>query len=140
MADKPKIFVDVNVFVDISEKREGWNNSLEVVSGVRQAKYEGYISALTVPILYFRRIRVKPDKEARSDVWKMVKGFKIIDLSRSILQRAISDKKFKDYEDAIQYHSAKTKCNIVITRNKKDFPAKRIEVLNPEEFLKKIKT
>jgi len=138
MDEKPKIFLDVNVFVDISEKREGWNNSLEIVDGVRKAKYEGCISALTVPILYFRRIRVKPDKEARSDVWKMIKGFEIIELDNRILKNAIRDSKFKDYEDAIQYHSAKAMHCIIVTRNKKDFPKKK-GILNPEEFLEKLK-
>ena len=33
MADKPRIFVDVNVFVDISEKRSGWYSSLGVING-----------------------------------------------------------------------------------------------------------
>lgn len=140
MADKPKIFLDVNVFVDISEKRLGWERSFEVVSGVRKTKYEGYISALTVPILYFRRIRVRPDREARKDVWKMVKSFNIVDLSSTILQLAISDRKFRDYEDAIQYYSAKTKGGIIATRNKKDFPVKKFEILNPEEFLNKFAT
>lgn len=134
-SNKPKIFVDVNIFVDISEKRQGWDSSLEIISGVREGKYEGYVSALTVPILYFRRIRVKPDKEARNDVNVLIKGFKVIELDSDILEDAMDDNTFRDYEDAIQYHSARKECGIIITRNKKDFPHKGVRVLNPEEFL-----
>jgi len=137
MADKPRIFVDVNVFVDISEKRSGWYSSLGVINGVRRGNYEGYISTITVPILYFRRIRVRPDREARNDVWTMVKGFRMVDLNARILRLAINDNKFNDYEDAIQYYSAKTVSAMIVTRNKKDFPTRIMEILNPEEFLRK---
>lgn len=132
---RPSIFVDVNIFVDVSEKRQGWNNSFEVMAGVRKEKYRGYISALTVPILYFRRIRVEPDREARNNVWKFIEGYSIIDLDQSILEQAKQDTKFRDYEDAIQYYSAKTKCDVIVTRNKKDFPHKDIKIMNPEDFL-----
>lgn len=132
---RPNVFVDVNIFVDISEKRQGWNNSLEVISGIRKGKYSGYISAFTIPILYFRRIRIEPDKEARENVWKFIKGHHIIELTGSVLEQAKQDLKFRDYEDAIQYYSAKTKCDVIVTRNKKDFPHKDVKVMNPEDFL-----
>lgn len=107
------------------------------LSTVRRGNYEGYISTITVPILYFRRIRVRPDREARNDVWTMVKGFRMVDLNARILRLAINDNKFNDYEDAIQYYSAKTVSAMIVTRNKKDFPTRIMEILNPEEFLRK---
>jgi predicted nucleic acid-binding protein len=135
VSNKSNVFVDVNIFVDVSEKRQGWNNSFAVIVGIRKEKYKGYISAFTVPILYFRRIRVESDKEARNNVWKLINGHNIIELNESILEKARQDSKFRDYEDAIQYYSAKTKCEIIVTRNKKDFPHKDIKVMNPEDFL-----
>lgn len=134
-SSKPSIFVDVNIFVDIYEQRDGWNNSLAVVSGVRKERYKGYISALTVPILYFLRMKVDSDKEARSNAWKFLSGYNIVDLNESILEQAKQDTKFRDFEDAIQYYSAKAKCEVIVTRNKKDFPHKDIKIMNPEDFL-----
>ncbi|MEM3065624.1 MAG: hypothetical protein QW177_09710 [Candidatus Nitrosotenuis sp.] len=46
---KPNVFVDVNIFVDISEKRQGWNNSFEVINGIRKGKYNGYKSERESP-------------------------------------------------------------------------------------------
>lgn len=106
-----------------------------MISGIRREKYNGYISAFTIPILYFRRIRIEADKEARNNVWKLINGHRIIELTGSVLEQAKQDIKFRDYEDAIQYHSAKTKCDVIVTRNKKDFPHKDIKVINPEDFL-----
>jgi hypothetical protein len=42
----------------------------------------------------------------------------------------------KDFEDSIQYFSAKSKkINFIITRNKKDYPDGEIKPLSPREFL-----
>ncbi len=48
-----------------------------------------------------------------------------------------------DFEDAIQFYSAKEKdVEIIITRNKKDFMPveKEIMISTPEEFIKKLGT
>ncbi len=135
---KPAFLVDINIFVDISEERLGWIESFQVVNGVWEENYEGYVSALTVPILYFRRKRVRRnEKEARNDVWKMIDKFKIVAMNAEILEKAKNDSKFNDFEDAIQYYSAKPKCDAIITRNKKDFPHRDPEVLSPEDLLKR---
>ncbi len=44
---------------------------------------------------------------------------------------------FNDFEDAIQYYSAKAETGIcaIVTRNKADYSASEIPVLSPEEYL-----
>lgn len=45
----------------------------------------------------------------------------------------------KDFEDAMQYFSAKEiGADCIVTRNVKDFDFAEIEVLTPHEFLEKI--
>lgn len=135
---KPAFLVDINVFVDISVERLGWIESFQVANGVLEGNYEGYVSALTVPILYFRRKRVRRnEKEARNDVYKMIDKFKIVDMDTDVLEKAKDDSKFSDFEDAIQYYPAKPKRDDIITRNRKDFPHRDPEALSPEDFLKK---
>lgn len=66
-----KVFVDVNVFMDFLERRAGWKASLALIQLVRMNKIEGYISALTVPILYFLRARIfsrKKQKRIREEL------------------------------------------------------------------------
>ena len=54
--------------------------------------------------------------------------------SETINESLCSD--FKDFEDAMQYHSAlRENAEIIITRNKKDFSASKIPVFTPQEFL-----
>ena len=49
-----KVLVDINVFMAVLQAREGVKSSLQVLSVLREEdKYCGFISALTVPILYY---------------------------------------------------------------------------------------
>lgn len=51
------------------------------------------------------------------------------------MEKAISSD-FKDFEDAIQYFSAlATNCDLIITRNEKDFKNALIPVMNAESYL-----
>jgi len=131
-----KILVDVNVFIDVLTKRTNWEGSLRVVNLVRKsAKVEGSIAALTVPLLYFFRLRVVEEKQARVDARAAVKGFHIVPLTQDILDQA-SASSLPDFEDNIQLISAETVTAAhVITRNKKDFQSAQLSVLTPEEWL-----
>jgi predicted nucleic acid-binding protein len=61
----------------------------------------------------------------------------VLPLDDKVLELAlVSD--FKDFEDAIQYHTAlENDIDIIITRNKKDFKNSKIPVLTAKEYLKK---
>ncbi len=136
-----KIFVDVNIFMDILQTRSNWQSSLRVVNAVRTKKIAGYVSALTAAILYFLRRQELSESETRRDVKDSIKGFRILDLSSRYISVALDDKRFGDFEDALQFYSARETAKIIITRNKKDFAgvAKEVEVLTPEEFIRKYK-
>lgn len=111
--------------------------SYRIIAAVREEELEGYISALTLPILYFLRLEVVNDKEAREDMKTITKGFDIIPLDEEILSQAVKDMRVGDFEDLIQFHSAKQKANNLITRNVTHFlPLQdEINVFTPREFL-----
>jgi predicted nucleic acid-binding protein len=48
-----KVFIDVNVFIDVMTRRSGWTESLRVLNLARKSQeIESYTSALTLPLLY----------------------------------------------------------------------------------------
>jgi hypothetical protein len=48
-----KIFIDVNIFIDVMTKRRGWAESLRVLNLARTSEeIDGSTSALTLPLLY----------------------------------------------------------------------------------------
>ena len=134
-----KVFVDINIFMDILEKRNGWKASLALVQLVRTGRIKGFISALTPPIIYFLRLKFSEDEKVRKDTKKIISGFSIVPLTEDLLMKSFEERRIKDFEDAIQFHSAKISSQVLITRNKKDFTEVigEIEVLTPEEFFKK---
>lgn len=99
------------------------------------------MSAATKLILYFRRARIRDDAVARKEVRYILLSFKTVDLDEDILEKSFDDKRFDDVEDAVQFHSALKSAEIIVTRNKADYRRVfgEIEVLDPEELIKKYK-
>lgn len=129
-----KILVDVNVFIDVMPRRANWKGSLRVLNLVRKApEIEGWTSALTVPLLYFFRLRVADERQARADAQASVKGFRLVPLTQEIIHKALGSG-LPDFEDNIQLTSAETiVADHVITRNKKHFQSAQVAILTPEE-------
>ena len=72
-----------------------------------------------------------------------LRKFKVIseicELDELIIEKGLNSD-FSDYEDSLQYFSAlRTECDIIITRNGKDFKKSQIPVMTPDEFLNSIK-
>jgi hypothetical protein len=131
-----KIFIDVNVFIDVMTKRSGWSESLRVLNLSRQSQeIESWSSALTLPLIYFFRRRVVDEKTARADAQAILKGLHLVPLSPIILDQALASAG-TDFEDNIQLASAESiLVSHLITRNTKDFNSSRITVLNPDGWL-----
>ena len=70
---------------------------------------------------------------------------KILEKVRIVFRVALVDEKvidlslasdFRDFEDAVQYYSAvSAKADCLITRNKIDYRASDLSIMNPEKFL-----
>jgi predicted nucleic acid-binding protein len=130
------ILLDVNIFIDVLEGRDGLETSLKVMELVKENKLQGCISALTVPIIWFLIEKHMPEAQAKLETSSITKGFSVVQLSNAILQSAFKSE-IDDFEDAIQLSSAlKARAEFLITRNKKDFGSpSRVKILTPEEFL-----
>ena len=131
-----KIFINVNVFIDVMTKRSGWSESLRVLNLARRSQeIESWTSALTLPLLYFFRRRVEDESAARADAQAILKGLLLVPMNETILDRALASAG-PDFEDNIQLASAESiSVNHLITRNIKDFDVAQIAVLNPENWL-----
>jgi predicted nucleic acid-binding protein len=60
----------------------------------------------------------------------------IISLDDQVIEKGLNSD-IRDFEDAIQYYCAlNAECDIIVTRNVKDFKKSAIPVISPHEFLK----
>ena len=94
--------------------------------------------------------RDKNDNESDIEISPFVKSMSTgvniptdLDYKSEILNHLIEkglNSDFSDFEDSLQYFSAlRTECDIIITRNGKDFKKSQIPVMTPDEFLNSIK-
>ena len=130
-----KIHLDINIFMDALERRQEWVHSLEIINRVRRQEIKGCTSALTIPIIYFLRLRYTSEQRARQDALKVTRAFEIVPLSDGIINKA-AESELPDFEDNVQIFSAlEGGADYLITRNKVHFQQEQIAVASPEEWL-----
>lgn len=133
---KEKLFLDTNIILDLLGEREPFYDSIaKVASLADEGKIKLTVSAMSYSTVFY----VLSKFETTTTVKEKLRKFKIIseisDLTDKIIEKGLSSN-FADFEDALQYHCAlKAGCDILITRNGKDFKDSEIPVMTAEEYL-----
>lgn len=137
-----KILVDTNVIIDLLSKREGfYQDSLQLFSLADRNKLTIIISALSIANTYYLLNDVLKIEHAREAIRKLNVLVKTHPLNDKIVELALNDRNFTDFEDGIQYYTAlESNCKTIITRNVKDFKKSRLPIFQPKEYLKKLNT
>lgn len=134
-----RLFLDTNVILDLLGEREPfYASAAKIATLADKGNVNLIVSALSYSTIFYLLSRFE-DSEA---VKEKLRKFKVIvetsDLTDRIINKGLSSK-FTDFEDALQYHCAiKLDCNILITRNEKDFKGSDIPVMTPDEYLKSL--
>lgn len=136
---KKKLFLDTNIVIDLlGEREQFYESAAKIVTLADKGLISIFVSALTYSTTFYLLQKFQ-DKEI---VKEKIRRFKIIaetvDLTDKIIDKGLTSK-FSDFEDALQYYCAiKKNCEIIITRNVKDFKEANIPVLSPNEYLSKL--
>ena len=134
------ILIDTNVILDLLAKRkEHYVSSKQLFSLADKGEVQLIISTLSLANAHYILNDVLKVKQARS----IIRKFKVLvnsyALNDKIIDLALSDNNFKDFEDGIQYYTAiESNCKLIITRNSKDFRKSDITVLKPKEYISKL--
>ncbi len=134
-----RLFLDTNVVLDLLGEREPfYASAAKIATLADKGNVNLIVSALSYSTIFYLLSKFE-DSEA---VKEKLRKFKVIvetsDLTDRIINKGLSSK-FTDFEDALQYHCAiKLDCNILITRNEKDFKGSDIPVMTPDEYLKSL--
>ena len=134
------LLIDTNIIIDLLAKREEfYSEAAQLFSLADRKEIKLKISSLSFANTNYILTRLKSAKEAREILRKFKVLVDILNLDDRIIELAISDEKFPDFEDGLQYYSAiENSVDIIITRNKKDFKKSKLPVLTAKEFLAKI--
>jgi predicted nucleic acid-binding protein len=130
------ILLDTNVLLDVLAQREPfYGDAADIWTLAERGRVTAYVSALSLPNLYYILRKLKGQKPARKTVGILRDIFSIVPLDAQIIHQA-TDAEITDFEDAIQFFSAvRIGATTLITRNPKDFPRRDVAIQTPAEFL-----
>lgn len=132
-----RVLVDTNIVIDLLAKRAGfYEEAAELFSLSDRKELKLAISSLTFANTNYVLARQKSPKEAREILRKFKVLVEIINLDDKIIELALSDEAFTNFEDGLQYYSAlENNIDLILTRNKKDFKNSKIPILTAKEYL-----
>ena len=130
------VLCDISFFLDIIMKREPfYTPAAKLFTKIEQKKVEGYVSALTFPVLFHMMEQEIGRIKAAITLAKIRIAFKIAAVDEKVIDLALASD-FNDFEDALQYYAlVQSPAVCLISRNKSGFVNKKIPILTPEEFL-----
>ncbi len=136
-----KVFLDTNVMLDFLGEREPFYlTSAKIATLADKRKIEIVVSALSYVTVSYFLTKYEGIEKTKDKLRKFKIISKICELDEKIIEKGLNSN-FSDYEDSLQYFSAlRMECDILITRNGKDFKGVRIPVLTPNEFLNSLRS
>lgn len=131
-----KLFLDVNVVLDVLARREPWfADSAGVLAYIERGSASGHIAAHTVTTLHYLLARHIGQQKAAAALIDLTTLLHVEPVDQTTLQQALA-LGWRDFEDAVQAVVA-MQCHAdhLVTRNPRDFRQGAIPVLSPAEFL-----
>ena len=136
-----RIFLDTNVVIDfLGERKPFYESVAKILTLADNKKIKIFTSPTTIATTYYILNRLDSSKIALEKIRKFKLLCDISVMDNEVIDKAIISN-FKDFEDALQYFSAiATNCDLIITRNEKDFKSALIPILNCESYLQTLTT
>ena len=131
-----KIFLDTNIVIDFLGEREGfYKPAAKIMTLADQKKIKILTSPSSISNIYYLLSKYENTKIALDKIRKFKVLCSISMMDDEVVEKAINSD-FKDFEDAMQYFSAlASDCDLIVTRNEKDFKNAMIPVINGESYL-----
>lgn len=137
---KTRLFLDTNIMLDFLGERVPFYDSIAKIATLAdKGQIDIVVSALSYSTVSYFLTKFENKEVAKEKLRKFKIISEICDLTEQIIEKGLNSD-FSDFEDSLQYFSAiSSDCNILITRNGKDFKGSSIPIMTGEEYLKSIK-
>ena len=131
-----RIFLDVNVILDVLADREPWvEASASVLALCEIEEVEGVVAAHSITTLYYLTTKHLNRKKATAAMVDLLKLVSVAQVNQDVILKAIS-LGWVDLEDAVQAVCAlESGSDFIITRDAGVFDALSIPAVTPSEFL-----
>lgn len=131
-----RIFLDTNIVIDFLGEREGfYEPAAKIMTLADHKKIKILTSPNSISHIYYLLSKYENTKIALDKIRKFKVLCSTSMMDNEVVEKAINSD-FKDFEDAMQYFSAlASDCDLIVTRNEKDFKNAMIPVMNGESYL-----
>ncbi|PQJ74395.1 type II toxin-antitoxin system VapC family toxin [Polaribacter gangjinensis] len=131
-----RIFIDKNVMLDfLGERKPFYDPIAKIATLAEKEKLIMVVSPISFATVNYFLAKFENPKIAREKLRKFKIISEVCSLNEQIIEKGLNSS-IPDFEDALQYFSAtESECNVIITRNGKDFKKSLLPVMTAEEFL-----
>ena len=131
-----KIFIDSDIILDVATGRMPFVDQSKTALALIENGYAlGVISSNSITNIYYVLRKISTNDKTRSFIKIILKYISVITVDHGSILTAL-DSKFMDFEDGFQnYCALKNQCDLILTRNIKDYTFSELRVLEPNEFI-----
>lgn len=132
-----KVFVDTNIVIDLLAKREPFfSEAAALFSLADKGKIKLSVSSLTIANTSYTLLRQVSASKAKAILRSLKLMIDILPLDDKIVELALNDESFSDFEDGLQYFTAlENGQDLIITRNLKDFKNSKLPTMTAQQFI-----
>ena len=132
-----KVFIDSDIILDLLTKREFYYDSAaRLFTLAYEKKIVLFTTALVLENVFYILRKVKGNEESKRQLRDLRLLIQIVPVNEKTVDMALNSK-FSDFEDGLQYFSAKENSILtIITRNTVDYRVKDVIIQTSEEYLK----
>ena len=136
MARKPKVLIDLNLILDVLQKREPfYAASARVLACAETGLVEGIVAAHTVTTSFYLVARDQSAERARIALTELLQFLSVASVGHATIEQALN-LPYGDFEDAVQMMAAvQADAQYLVTRNVQDYRAGPLPALQPAELL-----
>lgn len=136
-----RIFIDTNIILDfLGERKPFYEPIAKIATLAEKGELTMVVSPISFATVNYFIAKFESLKIAREKLRKFKIISEICALDEQIIEKGLNSS-MKDFEDALQYFSAtESDCELIITRNGKDFKKSALPIMTAEEFIKSLTT
>jgi len=136
-----KVFVDSDIILDLFAQRDPhYIYAAKLFTLIDRKEIIAYTSPIVFANIHYILSKLTSRSQALQNLRKLKALIKVLPIDEKIIEFSLNSD-FKDFEDAIQYFTAKSKdVKFLITRNIKDYKQADMTVCTAEEFLRMLKS
>jgi len=136
MGNEPTVLVDLNILLDVLQKREPfYAMSARLLDSVETGLVKGFVAAHSITTLFYLIKKDRSSAQARATISNLMQFIKIAPIDQNTIEQALN-LDYRDFEDAVQMICAvQCKADFLITQNTSDYQPALLPVMLPVDFL-----